>query len=92
MTTSLWRRICGAAVRKDSGRTRPAVCAGAFADAQNPCGVQNLNKVLQQHLNPPAADKGELTLPGGAVLREGDKVMQIRNNYEKEVFNGDIGA
>lgn len=58
---------------------------------KNPCGVQNLNKVLQQHLNPPAADKGELTLPGGAVLREGDKVMQIRNNYEKEVFNGDIG-
>ena len=58
---------------------------------KNPCGVQNLNKVLQQHLNPPAADKGELTLLGGAVLREGDKVMQIRNNYEKEVFNGDIG-
>lgn len=58
---------------------------------KNPCGVQNLNKVLQQHLNPPAADKGELVLPGGAVLREGDKVMQIRNNYEKEVFNGDIG-
>ena len=58
---------------------------------KNLCGVQNLNKVLQQHLNPPAADKGELTLPGGAVLREGDKVMQIRNNYEKEVFNGDIG-
>ena len=58
---------------------------------KNPCGVQNLNKVLQQHLNPPAADKGELVLPGGSVLREGDKVMQIRNNYEKEVFNGDIG-
>ena len=58
---------------------------------KNPCGVQNLNKVLQQHLNPPAPEKGEVTLPGGAVLREGDKVMQIRNNYEKEVFNGDIG-
>ncbi len=58
---------------------------------KNPCGVQNLNKVLQQHLNPPSEEKGELVLPGGAVLREGDKVMQIRNNYEKEVFNGDIG-
>lgn len=58
---------------------------------KNPCGVQNLNKVLQQHLNPPAADKGEIALPGGGILREGDKVMQIRNNYEKEVFNGDIG-
>lgn len=57
---------------------------------KNPCGVQNLNKLLQQYINPPASGKGEAQIPGN-VLRVGDKVMQIRNNYEKEVFNGDIG-
>ena len=57
---------------------------------KSPCGVQNLNKLLQQYLNPPAPGKLEVNIPGN-VLRVGDKVMQIRNNYEKEVFNGDIG-
>ena len=57
---------------------------------KNPCGVQNLNKLLQKYLNPPAPNKAELNIPGN-VLRVGDKVMQIRNNYEKDVFNGDIG-
>lgn len=57
---------------------------------KNPCGVQNLNKILQQYLNPPASFKPEVTIPG-SVLRVGDKVMQIRNNYDKDVFNGDIG-
>lgn len=58
---------------------------------KNPCGVQNLNKLMQQYLNPPAGNKPEVNIPGGNVLRAGDKVMQIRNNYEKDVFNGDIG-
>lgn len=57
---------------------------------KNPCGVQNLNKLLQQYINPAAAGKAEVNIPGN-VLRVGDKVMQIRNNYEKDVFNGDIG-
>lgn len=57
---------------------------------KNPCGVQNLNKLLQKYLNPPSANKLEVNIPGN-VLRVGDKVMQIRNNYEKDVFNGDIG-
>lgn len=57
---------------------------------KNPCGVQNLNKLLQQHINPPAPNKAEVAILGN-VLRVGDKVMQIRNNYEKDVFNGDIG-
>ncbi len=54
------------------------------------CGVQNLNRLLQDRVNPPAPDKAELARPDG-VLRRGDKVMQIRNNYEKEVYNGDVG-
>ena len=50
-------------------------------------GVINLNRVLQEALNP-----GALELACGRQhLRKGDKVMQIRNNYDKEVFNGDIG-
>jgi len=54
---------------------------------RGPAGVSNLNRVLQETLNPATL---ELT-HGERRLRRGDKVMQIRNNYEKEVFNGDIG-
>jgi exodeoxyribonuclease V alpha subunit len=51
-------------------------------------GADQLNRALQGRLNP----KEDLGLPhAGRELRVGDKVMQIRNNYEKEVFNGDIG-
>ena len=51
-------------------------------------GAANLNQVLQQALNP-----GETGLKrGGYIFRARDKVMQIRNNYDKEVFNGDIGV
>jgi len=51
-------------------------------------GADSLNQVLQAALNP-----GEGGLRRGEqVFRSGDKVMQIRNNYDKEVFNGDIGT
>jgi exodeoxyribonuclease V alpha subunit len=50
-------------------------------------GAVNLNAELQKHLNP---SEDEL-VRGEKVLRVRDKVMQIRNNYDKEVFNGDIG-
>jgi len=50
-------------------------------------GAGNLNAALQQALNP--GDDG--LVRGDRRLRVGDKVMQIRNNYEKEVFNGDMG-
>ena len=50
------------------------------------CGVDLLNRSLQTALNPPAADKAE-----GGGFRIGDKVMQTRNDYTKNVFNGDIG-
>ena len=58
---------------------------------KGPCGVQNLNKLLQARVNPPSPRKEEILQPGDVVLRLGDKVMQIRNNYEKDVYNGDIG-
>lgn len=54
------------------------------------CGVENLNRLLQDALNPAEIDK--LAIAGaGQTFRLGDKVMQIRNNYTKNVFNGDIG-
>lgn len=53
-------------------------------------GVERLNQLLQQELNPKARHKPEIT-GNGVIFRLGDKVMQIRNNYEKEVFNGDMG-
>ena len=55
------------------------------------CGVRNLNSLLQMRVNPPSSEKSESLRPDGTVLRLGDKVMQIRNNYEKDVYNGDIG-
>jgi len=50
-------------------------------------GAENLNALLQQTANP----TGRALRRAGIVFRVNDKVMQIRNNYEKEVFNGDIG-
>jgi exodeoxyribonuclease V alpha subunit len=54
---------------------------------RGPVGVQTLNLELQQRLNGRAP---RFTF-GARVFRRGDKVMQLRNNYYKEVFNGDIG-
>lgn len=64
------------------------------------CGSVNINKVLQAVLNPPSKSKKEVSL-AGKILREGDKVMQIKNNYDilwtkggdegSGIFNGDIG-
>lgn len=50
-------------------------------------GATNLNIILQEAINP----EGESLSRGGFRYRKGDRVMQIRNNYDKEVFNGDIG-
>ena len=64
-------------------------------------GTINLNKILQSALNPASFEKIEITVNGN-IFREGDKVMQIRNNYDipfvrdsqrsgEGIFNGDIG-
>ena len=65
-------------------------------------GATSLNLALQEALNPPEQEifmggRGAATVPKDCLRRSGfafradDKVMQIRNNYDKEVFNGDIG-
>jgi exodeoxyribonuclease V alpha subunit len=53
-------------------------------------GVNALNERLQAALNPPALKKAEKSLLG-RTFRQGDKVMQTQNNYDIDVFNGDIG-
>ncbi|MBP1763056.1 MAG: helicase, RecD/TraA family [Firmicutes bacterium] len=75
----------------------PATGYGGWGDVQvlspmhrQDCGVENLNRMLQAAMNPPA--EYEESVNGiNQEFRPGDKVMQIRNNYEKNVFNGDIG-
>lgn len=74
---------------------------------KGPLGVEGLNPILQEALNPPDKKKNELET-GTGIFREGDKVMQIKNNYQAEweivskynipvdngtgIFNGDIGT
>ena len=51
-------------------------------------GVNNLNRILQDAVNP----QDLFLMRGERQYRIGDKVMQIRNNYDKDVFNGDMGT
>ena len=70
------------------------------------CGIENLNELLQEQINPPKIYKNEIEA-NKTIYRQGDKVMQISNNYDMEwkkytdsvrvesgmgVFNGDIGT
>ena len=54
---------------------------------KNLLGADSLNHGLQEAMNP----HGEALLRGGTLFRVRDRVMQLRNNYDKDVFNGDIG-
>ncbi len=54
-------------------------------------GTRQLNIMLQQVLNPAKPGKAELSR-GGSVLRVGDRVIQQVNDYQREVFNGDVGT
>ena len=54
-------------------------------------GTRHLNRVLQGLINPPDPSKAEI-VRGGTTLRVGDRVIQQVNDYEREVFNGDMGV
>ncbi len=90
-----------------SARLPAAYGYSPFTDIQVICpskkgeaGTVNLNKMLQELVNPPEKTKNQLTV-GFRTFREGDKVMQIKNNYNivwekgkdsgEGIFNGDIG-
>lgn len=53
-------------------------------------GIDNLNVLLQELFNPPSSKKEELRY-GEVIYRENDKVLQLQNNPDNNVFNGDIG-
>jgi len=53
-------------------------------------GTRNFNQVLQNLLNPLHYSKPEVNR-GGMTFREGDKIIQLKNDYTREVFNGDLG-
>jgi exodeoxyribonuclease V alpha subunit len=53
-------------------------------------GTANLNQVIQEKINPAGAGRAQL-LVGGRIFREGDRVIQKHNNYDLNVYNGDIG-
>lgn len=65
------------------------------------CGTVNLNRLLQADVNPKHKTKSEINTPSGRIFREGDRVMQTKNNYNipwhrgneegEGIFNGDIG-
>ena len=92
----------------------PGYVKGTSADIQvltpmrkGPLGIEGLNPLLQKCLNPEVKNKNEIEV-GNLLFREGDKVMQVKNNYQLEweivskynipidsgvgVFNGDIGT
>ena len=54
---------------------------------RNLLGTESLNFALQKALNP----SGAALIRGGTTFRVGDRVMQLRNNYDKDVYNGDVG-
>ncbi|MCH2045167.1 MAG: ATP-dependent RecD-like DNA helicase [Saprospiraceae bacterium] len=79
-----------------SGRLKKAYALDPMKDTQvltpmnkGELGTQALNEAIQQILNPASTFKNEYKR-GLVTFREGDKVMQTRNNYDKNVFNGDI--
>lgn len=57
---------------------------------QGETGVQGINAVLQNLLNPYEHSRPQLER-GGRILRVGDRVMQNRNDYQRDIFNGDVG-
>ncbi|NLL63946.1 MAG: ATP-dependent RecD-like DNA helicase [Ruminococcaceae bacterium] len=81
----------------DSVKDIQVLCPSKKGDA----GIVNLNRVLQKAVNPPAKGKSEIKFPT-KTFREGDKVMQVKNNYNIQwikgdeegegVFNGDTGT
>ena len=95
------QELCSQRLPKNMG-IDPADIQVLSPTRKNEAGTRNLNKQLQQVLNPASPDKREKTY-GEFSFREGDRVMQIRNNYDilwkradglgsgAGIFNGDIG-
>lgn len=77
---------------KDSNKTRADKKHFQIITPRNqgPLSVETLNTALQSVLNPPDPSKKEIKV-GNSVIRKGDRVIIKKNNYDLDVFNGDIG-
>jgi exodeoxyribonuclease V alpha subunit len=73
------------------GRYRPADIQVLAPMHRGEAGVGVLNTVLQERLNPGRAEQADLR-SGGRVYRAGDRVLQLRNDYDLGLFNGDLGT
>ncbi len=79
--------VCKLAIKKGYDLKNIQVLAPMYKGYN---GIDNLNKVLQKVFNPPSDEKEE-TYDMDVVYREGDKVLQLENMPDVNVFNGDIG-
>lgn len=79
--------VCLLAVNKGYNLKNVQVLAPVYKGLN---GIDNLNKVLQKIFNPKSDDKNE-TYDAEVVYREGDKILQLENMPDENVFNGDIG-
>lgn len=73
-----------------SGKTPDDVQVLCAIRRKTECGSDALNVLLQNAINPPSPSKGEVQF-GSRIYRVGDKIMQSKNDYQKECYNGDCG-
>lgn len=81
-------KICNQILEHGYDYKRIQIMAPMYAGAN---GIDNLNKILQDVFNPPSKTKNELKV-GDVIFRENDKVLQLVNVPDDNVFNGDIGV
>jgi len=86
--TEMIKKLVGETIPKYLGSVEVQILSPMI---KGPLGTGNLNLLMQRSLNPPATYKGEINTFKG-IFREGDRVIQRKNNYDLNVFNGDIGT
>lgn len=85
--TEMIKKLYTQSIPKYLGKTEIQILTPMIRGA---LGTRNLNLLIQQSVNPPG-NKIEINL-GNRIFREGDRIIQKRNNYDLGVFNGDIGV
>ena len=82
------KNICNTLIEKDYDYKKVQIMAPMYAGIN---GIDNINKVLQEIFNPKEEFKREIKV-GDIIFRENDKVLQLTNMPEENVYNGDIGV
>lgn len=81
------KEICKVSIKKGMNASDIQVLAPMYKGEN---GIDNLNVVLQELFNPPSKEKSEVRI-GDCIYREGDKVLQLVNDPDNNIYNGDIG-